>query len=312
MTYEELEDRVRELESALSDAKRTLSDVRDELVKQRRLYEDNINNLDEDNFAANYRVQQGNRFSEIKQSAESIVMVVGTIYGVPEPLFGEEPDDKTEKTVLHAYYEEDKNGEYFPEAGGNYTFKYYYRYNSISKKWEKVDSMSVMSQFVQTVDGFKLSGHVVIDGNTYQNGNIYVTGEGINNGSAIYVCNGDADTVKGFISFDSSGMGDSYESKDRMLVAATQGSALKIATLAGGNVGNIIAKNISIGAGMWGVGDTIGEYSGNGYIYISSPIVFSSYPIGKGSAVTKDVVFQDGCRVDFSDAEVNGLYAVFE
>lgn len=158
------------LEKKLKRLEDGIAILEEQLISMKRHYEDLLNNLDEDNFSANYKVQQGNKFSQIEQNSEKVMVTVGTIYDVPEQLFGEKPDSSCDKTKLYSYYTKDKNGEYFPDIGENYKFVCYYRYNSISEKWETVDSQSVVSQFEQTVDGFRLKGAVLIDGNTFING----------------------------------------------------------------------------------------------------------------------------------------------
>lgn len=152
MTYEELEDKVRELESALTKANKALTTVQDELVKQRRLYEDNINNLDEDNFAANYRVQQGNRFSEIKQSADKISTQVGVFWGNTNLVsFNPESEDNAEAMSKYIGQLVSYNG------------KTYY-YNDVKKKWERTDEDWLISQFIQTSSGFTFIGDVRVTG----------------------------------------------------------------------------------------------------------------------------------------------------
>ena len=246
------------------------------------------------------------QYSKYEQTAQNISMEVSAVYEEPEILWGDTPKDNDDKNKLYAYYKADTTGDVEHE-GAKYSFVCYYRYNAISKKWEKTSADSIASQFVQTVDGFKLKGDVQINGNTYQNGHIYVTGEGAEKGSAIYVCNGDIDEITGFISFDTTGSGDN-EAKNRMLIAAEMGNALKILTYA--TSAGQKSENISIGAGMWRGPNNTNEYSGYGYVYISSPIVFTHFG-GKNDNLY-DVVFQDGCEVDFSNAKVSGLYAVFE
>lgn len=339
----------RDIQAQILQLKKQIEALEGAFLTMRRHYEDLLNNLDEDNFAANYKVQQGNRFSKIEQTAEGITTKVGELrtdvdknqekistveqtansvssevailYNTPVALYGKIPDENSATNVLYAYYIENDNGDVIND-NKKYSFSCYYKYNTVFEKWEPTDTKSIISRFEQTADGFKLDGDVKINGNTYQNGNIYVTGKGIEDGSAVYVCNGDAKNITGFISFDTAGTGE-YETKDRMIIAATTlyneeeeewlPNALKITTLAGGNVEKVVTGNLSIGAGMWAQGDTPGKYSGKGYIYISSPIVFSKYEgVGGNSLNNRDVVFQDGCRVDFTDATVTGLHAVFE
>ena len=234
------------------------------------------------------------KYSKIEQTAEKIETEVGAVYN--EVLIGTNGNPVTNPEAYESY-----KGSLVSWNGNNY------RYSSLLGKWEKVDGNSISSSFKQTAEGFYLNGDVKIDGNTYQNGHIYVTGEGAEKGSAIYVCNGDIDEITGFISFDTTGSGDN-EAKNRMLIAAEMGNALKILTYA--TSAGQDSENISIGAGMWRGPNSTNEYSGYGYVYISSPIVFTHFEEKNDNEY--DVVFQDGCEVDFSDAKVSGLYAVFE
>ena len=234
------------------------------------------------------------RYSKIEQTAEKIETEVGAVYN--EVLIGTNGNPVTNPEAYESY-----KGSLVSWNGNNY------RYSSLLGKWEKVDGNSISSSFKQTAEGFYLEGDVKIDGNTYQNGNIYVTGKGVDKGSALYVCDGDVDNVAGFISFDSTGSGDN-EAENRMLVAAEMGHALKILTYASSEKQD--TENISIGAGMWRGPEATNEYSGYGYVYMSSPVVFTHFSTRNDTA--HDVVFQDGCEVDFSNATVTGLYAVFE
>mgnify|MGYP007111664888 CR=1 FL=1 len=274
--------------------RKELDELGSKFVAMKRHYEDLLNNLDEDNFSANYKAQQGNMYSKIEQTAEKIETEVGVVYN--EVLVGTDGNPATNPDKYEKY-----KGSLVSWNGSNY------RYSAMSNKWEKVDSNSISSSFRQTADGFFLNGDVKINGNTYQDGNIYVTGKGTDRGSALYVCDDNTDNIAGFISFDSTGSGEN-EAKDRMLIAAEMGRALKILTYASSE--KQASENISIGAGMWRGPASTNEYSGYGYVYISSPIVFTHFE-GKNDNVY-DVVFQDGCEVDFSDATVTGLYAVFE
>lgn len=295
-----------DLKEQLSDASR--SGVSSSLVGQINKQFSKISRTEEmiQMTVANVSDEARKQYSKYEQTAKNISMEVSAVYEEPEILWDDTPKDNGDKNKLYAYYKADTTGDVEHE-GAKYRFVCYYRYNAISKKWEETSADSIASQFVQTVDGFKLNGDVQINGNTYQNGHIYVTGEGAEKGSAIYVCNGDIDEITGFISFDTTGSGDN-EAKNRMLIAAEMGNALKILTYATSEKQD--SENISIGAGMWRGPYNTNEYSGYGYVYISSPIVFTHFEVKNDNKC--DVVFQDGCEVDFSDAKVSGLYAVFE
>ena len=282
------------LEKKLKRLEDGIAILEEQLVSMKRHYEDLLNNLDEDNFSANYKVQQGNMYSKIEQTAEKIETEVGAVYN--EVLVGTKGNPATHPEEYESY-----KGSLVSWNGNNY------RYSSLLGKWEKVDGNSISSSFKQTAEGFYLDGDVKIDGNTYQNGSIYVTGKGADKGSALYVCDGNEDNVAGFISFDSTGSGNN-EAKNRMLIASEMGRAMKILTYASSEKQS--SENISIGAGMWRGPSSTNEYSGYGYVYVSSPIVFTHFDVK--SDTDYDVIFQDGCEIDFSDAKVTGLYAVFE
>lgn len=72
--------------------------------------------------------------------------------------------------------------------------KYYY-YNEISKTWTEVDDGCVYSAFIQTANGFKLSGIVEIDGDLITSGTI--SGNRIHGGSITGVTVGTAANIYG-------------------------------------------------------------------------------------------------------------------
>lgn len=283
-----------DLKEQLSDASR--SGVSSSLVGQINKQFSKISRTEEmiQMTVANVSDEARKQYSKYEQTAQKIETEVGVVYN--EVLVGTDGNPATNPDKYEKY-----KGSLVSWNGSNY------HYSAMSGKWKKVDSNSISSSFKQTTDGFFLNGDVKINGNTYQDGNIYVTGKGADRGSALYVCDDNTDNIAGFISFDSTGSGEN-EAEDRMLIAAEMGRALKILTYA--TSAGQKSENISIGAGMWRGPNNTNEYSGYGYVYISSPIVFTHF-VGKNDNVY-DVVFQDGCEVDFSDAKVSGLYAVFE
>lgn len=82
--------------------------------------------------------------SKIEQTASSISSTVTKIYGATEAVTSKE--EMTDETVMY-----------------HYNNAYYY-FNDVTKKWEKVDGKSVVSQLIQTKDGFVLDGNVKISG----------------------------------------------------------------------------------------------------------------------------------------------------
>lgn len=302
--------------------------LEDQLVKQRR---ENANLMEELDNTRNSAISSSfvgavdKKFSEIMQTEEKIQMTVADVSDEAKKQYSkyEQTAQKIEMEVGAVYNEvligKDGNPADNPDKYENYKGSLVsyngsnYRYSEMLGKWEKVDGNSISSSFKQTADGFFLNGDIKINGNAYQDGNIYVTGKGVEKGSALYVCDGDVSDVAGFISYDANGRNDNNEAGERMIISANGGYALKIATYNTGSVGNPNAQNISIGAGMWGGNGEVTDYSGYGYIYIDSPMVFSTYPQAANNPLGgKDVIFQDGCKVDFTDATVTGLYAVFE
>lgn len=242
------------------------------------------------------------KYSKIEQTAEKIEMEVGAVYN--EVLIGDD------NPITNPEYYEKYKGSLVSWNGKNY------RYSTLLNKWEQVDGNSISSSFKQTADGFFLDGDIKINGNTYQNGKIvssslYTTGDANDTTSsyrppAVYICNGSEGNIAGVICYDSTGDEESEAaSADRMIVAAEMGYALKIMTYCD-SFGEIDAKNISIGAGLYRDGHT---YSGDGFVYFNSPVVFGG-DLGNGH--NGSVRFNGGCKVDFTDATVTGLYAVFE
>lgn len=163
--------------------RKELDDLGSKFVAMKRHYEDLLNNLDEDNFAANYKVQQGNMYSKIEQTAEKVAVVVADIEeNVKQSISEIETTAKDISFKVGTYWYAVVNVDVNPEDVANrgalskytdslitYNNQNYY-YNDITDKWQKTDSDSITSQFLQTAKGFKLNGDVLIDGNTFVNG----------------------------------------------------------------------------------------------------------------------------------------------
>ena len=88
--------------------------------------------------------------SEVEQTALSISTTVTKIYGATEAITNK--SEMTNKSVMYHY-------------GG-----FYYYFNEITNDWEKVNTNSVVSQLVQTKDGFVLNGNVKISGDQIVDG----------------------------------------------------------------------------------------------------------------------------------------------
>ncbi len=93
--------------------------------------------------------------SQIDVAAIRIESVVSRTYGATVTGSGF-PADNTDKDCL--YHDTDAN--------------VYYHYNIISEAWEKIEGNSIQSAFIQTADGFSLSGIVSISGDLITDGTI--------------------------------------------------------------------------------------------------------------------------------------------
>ena len=203
----------------------TVADVSNEARKQYSKYEQTAEGI-KTTVAKLEKDVEGNAdyISEVEQTALSISTTVTKIYGATEAITDE--SEMTNKSVMY----------YYGDA--------YYYFNEITNDWEKVNTNSVVSQLIQTKDGFVL------------NGNVKISGEQIVDGVATLRDNvnvGDANTMN--------------ESR-----SITFNSVAKISTIKGAD----LYPN---------------EYAG---LSISAPLL------------------KLGSRVDFSNATVTGLYAVFE
>lgn len=203
----------------------TVADVSNEARKQYSKYEQTAEGI-KTTVAKLEKDVEGNAdyISEVEQTALSISTTVTKIYGATEAI-----TDKSEMTNKSVMY-------YYGDA--------YYYFNEITNDWEKVNTNSVVSQLIQTKDGFVLAGNVKISGDQIVDGVAFLR----NN-----VNIGDASTLK-----------------EQKII--TFNSVAKISTIKGAD----LYPN---------------EYAG---ISISAPLL------------------KLGSRVDFSDATVAGLYAVFE
>lgn len=145
-----------------------ISRLRDEMVKQRRKYEDIIYNLDEDNFGANFKVELGDKFSSVEQTADEIKSVVSKNANLKEAILISSLDEAKNKDVIYKIQEKNADGGIIGER--------YYYYSKITKKWEKLSGDSIYTVFSQTADGFSLKGNVLIDGNTVITKNLKLSG----------------------------------------------------------------------------------------------------------------------------------------
>ncbi len=142
--------------------------LRDELALMKRKYEDIIHNLDEDNFGANFKVELGDKFSSIEQTADEIKSVVSKNANLKEATLITSLDEAKNKDVIYKIQEKNADGDIIGER--------YYYYSKITKNWEKLSGDSIYTVFSQTADGFSLKGNVLIDGNTVITKNLNFSG----------------------------------------------------------------------------------------------------------------------------------------
>lgn len=134
----------------------TVADVSDEAKKQYSKYEQTAEKVAVVVADIEENVKQS--ISEIEATAKDISFKVGT-YWYAVVNVGVNPEDIDNKGALSKY----------TDSLITYKNQNYY-YNDITDKWQKTDSDSITSQFLQTANGFKLNGDVLIDGNTFVNG----------------------------------------------------------------------------------------------------------------------------------------------
>jgi hypothetical protein len=158
-----------------------------------------------------------------------------------------------------------------------------------------------------------------IDGKMIKSGLFFATGEGAfynrNNESkdtaAYYICNGlsskGTPQVVGYLSYDANGQNTEYENQNRVILTTISNTALKIQTqcwfdeTANGGEGAMKAVNMSIGAGMH---PDLQTYSGEGYVYFGSPVIFSEH----GATFNANTTFKG--IVNFENAIIEGLDTV--
>lgn len=169
-----------------------------------------------------------------------------------------------------------------------------YNYNSgKSDGWEEVLKIANVPDYIH--ENY-ISQTQILSPNIY-GGMFYATGQGAKSGPAYYIYNGvDVDNpnnpvlgdLKGYISYDEEGSGQTNEKKERVRFATTLNTALKISS--GGNM--------SLSAGNQVV-DTNTDDSGAGHTRYGGTIFFMS-----------DVSFCPGSEINFNNAEVKNLSGV--
>lgn len=180
--------------------------LEDTIVKLKRNLNDDLENLDIDNFSESFKVKQDKASleitktakelsvkmeaydtsmakmqSEIKQTADAISLKVKKyadeqISTAAETITAE----SITQTVSRAFFEVVKINDGFSSEGKDTEKIYFskednasYYYNSISKEWKETSGKSIYSAFIQTDDGFEFNGDVVkISGDLITEGTI--------------------------------------------------------------------------------------------------------------------------------------------
>ncbi len=175
------------LEKKLKRLEDGIALLEEQLISMKRHYEDLLNNLDEDNFSANYKVQQGNMYSKIEQTAEKIETEVSALWEENENRQGDisritqtatditslvmkmfAPAKTTTKNPLSDSSELDKNSLYLY---GNNVFCY----DDVLEEWRLIKDVTVSSSLKQTAFGFTINGNVRISGDVIVGGEITST-----------------------------------------------------------------------------------------------------------------------------------------
>ncbi len=167
LSYEQLENKVLELEDTIARMKRT--------------YEDLLYNLDYDNFSSQVVEEKDGMKAELKVTAEAITTKVSKNEMESAMM---QTAEQIQSAVLKGVdfnkaTEVAKHPDEITGLNKNQLCLYgdtYYYYNAISKHWEPVEGDTIYSVFNQTVDGFEMKGNVLIDGDTVVTRNLTLSG----------------------------------------------------------------------------------------------------------------------------------------
>ena len=178
--------------------------LRDELAIMQRKYEDILYNLDDDNFSSRFVREKNNMKTAIEiteegiktkvskdeldkslestmtQTAEMISSEVSALYENDSVLSQEistieQTANRIQSTVSSVFnsIEQVYSKSEMTDKSKIYTLgNTNYHYNRIVEKWEKIEGNSIASSFIQTDDGFQLTGDVSISGDTIVGGTI--------------------------------------------------------------------------------------------------------------------------------------------
>lgn len=212
-------------EKTLKNLNTKIIELADEVCKMKRMYEDLLYNLDDDNFSGRFLKEKDGMKTKITANEKGITAVVGKIKDTEDSINGnyEELSSRISQTAesistevkrvlnlsgaiaVDSVSDMTDTGKIYALKGfdglGHPVYKDYYAYNFISGEFELLSSDTVYSFFEQTADGFKIRGDVLINGNlvrtTDTNGNILE----FNNGFFNMLVPDNADTPKMQIGF---------------------------------------------------------------------------------------------------------------
>lgn len=148
--------------------------LRDELAIMKRMYEDILYNLDNENFSSRIVKEKGEMKTAIEVNAEGIKTEVtnrenadkqlsSTIQQTAESITTSVSRKMTVKFIMKVMPTSDNTS--FEQKGMLCEYKGdLYYYNDISEEWTPYDEdEGVRSQFIQTADGFEFTNDVKID-----------------------------------------------------------------------------------------------------------------------------------------------------
>lgn len=168
--------------------------LNDELSMFKRKYEDAIYNLDSDNFAKSYTIEQNGmktqikiaadaiktmvsdtdlkdalkKYSTIEQTADAIQTVVSKGASLADAIKIESLDQADDIGKVYVIQETDDKGKVLSET--------YYYYNDLIGEWAVLSGDSIYTVFEQTAEGFSLKGNTVIDGDMVVTKNLTLSG----------------------------------------------------------------------------------------------------------------------------------------
>lgn len=161
--------------------KNEVQELRDTVTRMKRMYEDILYNLDDDNFSSRFVKEKNGMKAEIKITAEEISSVVENVDDIEQEVSEiSQTAGKISSIVsknISAYFVKNE----MPTESNTtaieqsmlclYDRKYYY-YSDIDREWKKYPASGLKTMFEQTSTGFKLTGDVSISGDLITSGTI--------------------------------------------------------------------------------------------------------------------------------------------